>query len=175
MKKSGTPLIVVISGGCPVQLTEIKELADALILAWYPGEAGGYAVADIILGNENPSGRLPVTFVKDVNDLPPFEDYSMKGRTYKYMTKEPLYYFGYGLSYSNFEYTNLKMQQEVKAGEKVKISVDVKNTSTKDGDEIVQVYITDNQASCPVPVRQLAAFKRISLKAGEAKICRTCH
>ena len=85
------------------------------------------------------------------------------------MTKEPLYYFGYGLSYSNFEYTNLKMQQEVKAGEKVKISVDVKNTSTKDGDEIVQVYITDNQSSCPVPVRQLAAFKRISLKAGEAK------
>ena len=169
LEKSGTPLIVVISGGCPVQLTEIKELADALILAWYPGEAGGYAVADIILGNENPSGRLPVTFVKDVNDLPPFEDYSMKGRTYKYMTKEPLYYFGYGLSYSNFEYTNLKMQQEVKAGEKVKISVDVKNTSTKDGDEIVQVYITDNQASCPVPVRQLAAFKRISLKAGEAK------
>lgn len=169
LEKSGKPLIVVISGGCPVQLTEIKELADALILAWYPGEAGGYAVADIILGNENPSGRLPVTFVKDVNDLPPFEDYSMKGRTYKYMTKEPLYYFGYGLSYSNFEYTNLKMQQEVKAGEKVKISVDVKNTSTEDGDEIVQVYITDNKASCPVPVRQLAAFKRISLKAGEAK------
>lgn len=85
------------------------------------------------------------------------------------MTKEPLYYFGYGLSYSNFEYTNLKMPQEVKAGDKVKISVDVKNTSTVDGDEIVQVYITDNQASCLVPVRQLAVFKRISLRPGEVK------
>ena len=167
--ETGKKVIVCNFTGSAMNLSEAEEKAEAVIQAWYPGSQGGKALANILFGEVSPSGKLPITFYRTLDELPDFTDYSMKGRTYKYMTKEPLYYFGYGLSYSNFEYTNLKMQQEVKAGEKVKISVDVKNTSTKDGDEIVQVYITDNQASCPVPVRQLAAFKRISLKAGEAK------
>ncbi len=164
------PLIVVMSGGCPVQLDEISEIADALIYAWYPGEAGGTALADVIMGNANPSGRTPITFVKSVDDLPPFEDYNMEGRTYRYMRdKEPLYPFGYGLSYSDFVYSDLKMADKVKAGQPLEVSVMVKNASKLDGDEVVQLYITDNEATVPVPVRQLAAFKRISLKGGESE------
>ncbi len=163
------PLIVVVTGGCPVELDEVREIADALIYAWYPGEAGGYAVADIVLGNANPSGRTPITFVKSVDDLPPFDDYTMEGRTYKYMTKEPLYPFGYGLSYSTFEYSNLTLPKSVKAGAAATVTVDVTNTSALEGDEVVQLYITDDKADVPVPVRQLAAVARVTLAAGQTK------
>ncbi len=170
LDKANKPLVVVVSGGCPVQLTEIRELADALIYAWYPGEAGGYAVADVVLGKANPSGRTPMTFVESLDQLPDFEDYSMEGRTYKYMRDvEPLYPFGYGLSYSTFEYSDLKFAPTIKAGEKQSVTVTVTNTSKIDGDEVVQLYITDKEASVPVPVRELAAIKHISLKAGESK------
>lgn len=163
------PLIVIVSGGCPVQLNLIREIADALILAWYPGEAGGNAIADIVLGNANPSGRTPVTFVKSLKQLPDFEDYSMKNRTYRYMTEEPLYPFGYGLSYSNFEYDELYVPDKAKAGEKIEVGVTVKNTSRIAGEEVVQLYLTDDDASVTVPVRQLAAFKRVFLNPGESK------
>ncbi len=172
VKSKGKKLVVVVSGGCPVQLTEVRELADALIFAWYPGEAGGYALADIVLGNENPSGRTPMTFVKSVDDLPPFEDYSMEGRTYRYIRDyEPLYPFGYGLSYSTFSYSNLTFEKSViNAGAEQSVEVTVENTSKVDGEEVVQLYITDKSASVAVPVRQLAAIARVSLKAGERRV-----
>ncbi|MFR9650610.1 MAG: glycoside hydrolase family 3 N-terminal domain-containing protein [Rikenellaceae bacterium] len=170
LTKAGKELIIVVSGGCPVQLNEIREMADALIYAWYPGEAGGYALADIVLGKANPSGRTPMTFVQSLDDLPPFEDYSMEGRTYKYMRdKEPLYPFGYGLSYSTFEYSDLELAKSIKAGEPQRVSVKVTNSSDRDGEEVVQLYITDVKASTVVPVRQLTAIKRVPLKAGETK------
>lgn len=163
------PLIVVVNAGCPVQLKEIKEIADAVIMAWYPGEAGGTALADLIMGRANFSGRTPVTFVKDAEQLPAFDDYNMTGRTYKYMTDEPLYPFGYGLSYSTFAYDKLEMPKQVKAGEALQVRVRVTNTSKIKGDEVVQLYITDDKANVPVPVRQLAAIQRVNLLPGESK------
>ncbi|KAB6146739.1 glycoside hydrolase family 3 protein [Bacteroides xylanisolvens] len=162
-------LVVVLTGGCPIILTEIRELADALIYAWYPGEAGGKALGDILFGNESPSGRVPITFVKSLEDLPPFENYNMEGRTYKYMKKVPLYPFGYGLSYTTFEYTGLNMPSTIKAGEALIVSVKVKNTGMTDADEVVQLYISDDVASVQNPIRRLAAFTRVSLKSGEEK------
>ncbi len=168
---SGTPLVVVVSCGCPVQLNELKELCDALIFAWYPGQAGGYALADVVLGEANPSGRTPITFVESLDHLPPFEDYSMEGRTYKYMREhKALYPFGHGLSYSSFEYSDLALSKSIKAGEPQVVSVRVKNSSERDGDEVVQLYVTDLEASVPVPVRQLAGVDRIHLKAGESAV-----
>ncbi len=166
------PIIVVITGGCPVELGEIKELADAVLYAWYPGEAGGKAVADLILGKASPSGRTPLTFVKDVNRLPAFEDYSMEGRTYKYMTDTDniLYPFGYGLSYSTFDYEDMDVPEKVKAGDPVKVSVKVTNDGQMNAEEVVQVYVTDEEASVPVPVRQLAGIKRVALAPGESQI-----
>ncbi len=170
LDEAGKPLVVVVTGGCPVQLNEIRELADALIFAWYPGEAGGYAVADVVLGNANPSGRTPITFVESVEHLPPFEDYSMEGRTYKYMREhKPLYPFGYGLSYSTFEYDDLTLSKKINAGDTQCVEVNITNTSDRDGEEVIQLYITDVEASVPVPVRQLAAIQRVALKAGESK------
>ncbi len=170
--RAGKKMIVVVSGGCPVELTEIREIADALIYAWYPGEAGGYALADVVFGNENPSGRTPMTFVRSVEDLPPYEDYSMEGRTYRYIRDyEPLYPFGYGLSYSTFEYSDLTFAKDiVSAGAEQSVTVTVKNTSAHDGEEVVQLYISDVQASVITPVRQLAAIARVNLKAGESKV-----
>ncbi len=166
------PLVVVVTGGCPVQLNEIRELADALIMAWYPGEAGGYALADILYGNANPSGRLPLTFVESVDDLPDFENYDMEGRTYRYMTEhKPLYPFGYGLSYTSFDFSDIECEKSIKKGaETVEVSVKVTNTGERDGEEVVQLYVTDNEASVPVAVRQLGAMDRVALKAGESKI-----
>ncbi|MFI3279465.1 MAG: glycoside hydrolase family 3 N-terminal domain-containing protein [Rikenellaceae bacterium] len=169
--KANKPLVVVVTGGCPVQLTEIRELSDALLFAWYPGQAGGYALADIILGNANPSARTPITFVESLEHLPAFEDYSMEGRTYKYMREhKPLYPFGYGLSYSTFDYNDLQLSQTIKAGETQRVTIRVTNSSDRDGDEVVQLYITDLKASVAVPVRQLSDTKRVSLKAGESKM-----
>ncbi|MFA6677328.1 MAG: glycoside hydrolase family 3 N-terminal domain-containing protein [Bacteroidales bacterium] len=162
-------LIVVVSAGSPVNLKEINEIADAVIYAWYPGEEGGDALADIIYGNVSPSGKTPLTFVKSLDQLPDFKNYDMEGRTYKYMNKEPLFPFGYGLSYTTFKYEDLIMPKTIKAGENVTVKVDITNTGNMDSDEVVQLYITDDEASAPVPVRQLAAFKRVSLKKGETK------
>lgn len=162
-------LVVVLTGGCPVLLNEIRELADALIYAWYPGEEGGTAFADLLFGRISPSGHTPLTFVKSLDQLPPFDDYSMKGRTYRYMDSDVLYPFGYGLSYTTFDYSNLVCPEYVKAGEELKIKVDVKNTGKMQSDEVVQMYITDMESTVDTPVRQLCAFKRINLKPGETK------
>ncbi len=168
-------LVVVIASGTPVILTEISEIADAVIYAWYPGQAGGYALADVLFGNASPSGRAPMTFVKSLDQLPPFIQYEMTGRTYKYMTEEPLYPFGYGLSYATFEYSGLVAPKSVKAEDSATIKVKVSNTSSVDADEIVQLYVSNEDAGKDLtPIRRLADFKRISLKAGETKEVTLC-
>ncbi len=162
-----TPLIVVITGGSAIAIPEIDEMADAILFAWYPGEQGGHALADILFGDVNPSGRLPVTFYKSTDDLPPFEDYSMEGRTYKYFRGDPLYPFGHGLSYSGFKYSNLNLAYDNK---KIKLSFKIKNTGEYAGDEVVQVYAKKLDPQVPQPIKKLIAIKRISIKEGEEKI-----
>ena len=169
---SGQPLIAVVTGGTPMELQEVSEIADAILYSWYPGESGGNAVADIIFGHKSPSGRSPMTFVKDVTKLPDYADYRMTGRTYRYMADEDniMYPFGYGLSYVDFEYSDLVVAEKMKAGESLKLSVTVKNTGKMAADEVVQVYVSDKEASVEVPIRRLAGFDRISLNPGESKV-----
>ena len=168
--KSGAKVIVVLTGGSPVILKEVSELADALIYTWYPGEEGGNALGDMLFGKIAPSGHTPVTFVKSVDQLPPFNNYSMSGRTYRFMKKTPLYPFGYGLSYTTFNYSGLKYDKKIKNGEDLKVEVTVKNTGSIKSDEVVQVYITNEDTEKITPIRQLCAYKRISLRPGESKI-----
>lgn len=161
------PLVFVNMSGSAVSMNWENENVPAIIQAWYPGQAGGEAVADIIFGDYNPAGRLPVTIYRSVSQLPHYENYDMAGRTYRYFKGEVLYPFGYGLSYSRFKYNNLKVSsKKLKKGKNITVSVEVKNISATDGDEVVQVYISDNESEYPVPVKSLKAFKRIHLKAG---------
>lgn len=160
------PLIVVLTGGSALAIPEINELADAILFAWYPGEQGGNALADILFGDVNPSGRLPVTFYKSDNDLPAFENYTMEGRTYRYFRGEPLFPFGYGLSFTRFEYSNMVVKTD---SEKIQVTFSVKNTGDYDGDEVIQIYTRKMNPIFWRPIRQLVGFKRISLKKGEQK------
>ncbi len=169
LQKTGKPIVYVNFSGSAIALNWENENLPAVIQAFYPGEATGTALARLLFGEFNPSGRLPVTFYKSVNDLPDFKDYRMQGRTYRYFKGEPLWEFGYGLSYSAYSYKNLQLPESAKAGSEIKISVDVTNTGNMDGEEVVQVYVTDKDATVPVPVRSLAGFKRVVLKAGETK------
>jgi beta-glucosidase len=146
-----------------------KEHADAILDAWYSGEEGGTAIAQTLAGLNNPAGRLPVTFYKSVAQLPVFEDYSMKNRTYRYFEGEPLYPFGYGLSYSKFEYSHLKLSTaKLKAGEPLSVDADVKNASAREGDEVVELYLSFPK-SAAAPIRALRAFTRVHLGGGETK------
>lgn len=161
------PIVTIVTGGSPINLAEVEALSDAVLFAWYPGEEGGNAIADIIFGKVSPSGRLPITFPKSYEQLPAYEDYSMKGRTYKYMTEEPLYPFGFGLSYTNFKYQNLKVSNaSISNGDSIQLSAEVVNSGKVDSDEVVQLYIKDITASFDVPNYQLIDVKRIHLKAG---------
>ena len=162
------PIVVVLLNGSALSINWAGENVPAILEAWYPGEEGGTAIADVLFGDYNPGGRLPLTFYKSVDQLPPFEDYNMRGRTYRYFKGDPLYPFGFGLSYTSFKYENLKLSaKSVKAGEGVKVSVDVRNAGDRAGDEVVQLYVTDVAASVPTPIRSLAGIKRIFLKPGE--------
>lgn len=164
------PLIVVVTGGSPRAIPDIHEMADAVIWAGYPGQAGGEALADLVFGKENPSGRLPVTVPYRTEDLPPFEDYSMEGRTYRYMEREPLYPFGFGLSYTRFHYGSLRLQKEqVHPGDSLRLAVEVTNAGQTPGEEAVQVYLEAREVSVRVPRYRLAAFQKVSLEAGERK------
>jgi len=169
IKLSGKPIVLVLLNGGPLSVNWANENIDAILDAWYPGEEGGNAIADAIFGNYNPAGRLPVTCYASVNDLPPFEDYNMKERTYRYFSGTPLYEFGYGLSYTTFKYSNIKAPATVRTNENVKVSVDVKNTGTMDGDEVIELYTKIVDAKVPVPIHALQGFKRIFLKTGEKK------
>jgi beta-glucosidase len=166
--ETGTPVILVLMNGSAVSINWADEHIPAILEAWYPGQAGGTAVAEAIFGLTNPGGRLPVTFYQSASDLPAFDDYSMENHTYRYFTGQPLYPFGFGLSYSTFTYRNLQIVPEsVKAGDPVSIQVEVENTGQHLGDEVVQLYLKDVEASLPVPLLQLQGFTRVRLAPGE--------
>ena len=164
------PIVAIVTGGSPINLSEVQELADAVLLVWYPGEEGGNAVADILFGKVAPSGKLPITFPKSLAQLPPFEDYSMKGRTYKYMNVDPMYPFGFGLSYTTFSYSEIKTSSKnISKKEDVTVTVKVTNTGKVKSEEVVQLYVSDLKASVDVPNFQLNAMKRIVLEPNESK------
>ena len=167
---TGKPVILVLTSGSAVAINWAEENIPAIIQLWYSGEEGGTALADVLFGDYNPAGRLPVTFVKSLDQVPDFTDYSMKNRTYRYMKDEPLYPFGYGLSYTEFEYSELKTSTDkVRPGEAVEIQVLVENIGCYDGDEVVQLYVSIPDASVTVPIRSLQGFARIHLGKGEKK------
>jgi beta-glucosidase len=162
---SGKPVVVVLTSGSAVSANYAAGRASALLAAWYGGEEAGTAIAETLAGVNNPAGRLPVTFYRSVDQLPPFEDYAMKGRTYRYFKGEPLYPFGFGLSYSSFEYSGLGLKRTPNGAE---IRATVRNTSTRDGDEVVQLYVGGG-SEAEAPVRSLRGFRRIRLRAGESR------
>lgn len=169
MKATGKPVVLVLINGSALSVNYAVEKMDAILTAGYPGQEGGNAVADVLFGDYNPAGRLPVTYYKSVDQLPAFENYDMEGRTYRYFRQTPLYPFGFGLSYTHFTYSDLNLQKEAKMGENINVSVKVTNAGDRDGDEVVQLYLTDEKASTPRPIRSLEGFIRISLKKGETK------
>ena len=170
LKESGKPVILVLTGGSPIELEWAAENIPAILMAWYPGEAGGPAVADVLFGRANPSGRLPVTFVKSLDQVPPFGEYAMRGRTYRFLEAAPRWRFGYGLSYTTFAYRNLRLSwPRICEGGFVTVKADVTNTGSRAGEEVAQMYVRDLAASVPVPRCQLAGFSRVALRPGQTK------
>ncbi len=174
----GKRIVLVLLNGSALAVSWAAENVPAIVEAWYPGQASGEAIADVLFGDYNPAGRLPVTFYRSVGDLPPFEDYRMENRTYRYFRGEPLFPFGYGLSYTKFAYSNLRLSKKTITLNKaaadasesaVTISVDVQNVGDRAGDEVAQLYISDLAASVPTPIRQLAGFERVHLEPGQTK------
>ncbi len=163
------PLVVVLMNGSALSVNWANENANAILDAWYAGEEGGTAIAQTLAGANNPAGRLPVTFYKGVEQLPPFEDYSMKNRTYRYFDGQPLYPFGYGLSYSKFEYSNLKLSAStLNAGDPLGVEAEVKNISERDGDEVVELYLSFPKSPYS-PTHALRGATRIYLASGETQ------
>ncbi|NMC46205.1 MAG: glycoside hydrolase family 3 protein [Chloroflexi bacterium] len=164
---SGTRIVLVLTGGSPIALGEIEDMVDAILFIWYPGMEGGRAVADVLFGDVSPSGKLPLTFPKSLNQIPPFDDYGMNNRTYRYMTEEPLYPFGFGLSYSTFEYSHLHLEKEnITLGDSLQLTFTLRNSGSQMAAEVVQFYLTDLEASTIVPLHHLIGFERIELPAG---------
>ncbi len=169
-KAGDKPIVLVLKSGSAIDLSEISKYVDAIIYAWYLGEQGGNAIADIIFGDINPSGKLPITIPKSLADIPPYNDYNMDNRTYKFTRYNPMYPFGFGLSYSNFVYSNLSLERKkIKMGNLIKLNFELKNDSKISGDEVFQVYIKDIDASFRTPNSSLIFFKRIHLKSGEKR------
>jgi len=167
--KSNPNTIVVLVAGSSLAINWIQDNIPAIVNAWYPGEQGGNAIADVLFGDYNPAGRLPLTYYKSTADLPAFDDYEVfNGRTYMYFDKKPLYAFGYGLSYTTFNYSNINLDKPVmERGDTVTVNVDIQNTGKFNGDEVVQLYIHQKSDSLKLPQRQLKAFQRINLKKDE--------
>jgi beta-glucosidase len=166
----GAKIILVLTGGSPIALGEVEDMVDAILFVWYPGMEGGRAVADVLFGDVLPSGKLPITFPKSLDQLPAFDDYSMNGRTYRYMTEEPLYPFGFGLSYSKFEFSDLQLDKQTLAIEdSLNISLTLTNSGGSDSAEVAQFYLSDIHASSIVPLHHLVGFERVALKAGDSK------
>jgi beta-glucosidase len=169
MKSTGKPLVVLLMNGSALAVNWANDHANAIVDSWYAGEEAGTAIAQTLAGEYNPAGRLPVTFYKGVEQLPDFEDYNMKNRTYRYFTGQPLYPFGYGLSYSSFDYSGLKFSNPtLQAGSPVDVDINVKNTGKRDGDEVVQLYITFPKMP-GAPLKALRGFTRVHLKSGESR------
>ena len=165
---TGKPLVVILQNGSALAVHWAQEHAGAILEAWYPGEEGGTAIAETLAGENNPAGRLPLTFYSSLSQVPSFNDYSMKGRTYRYFSDKPLYPFGFGLSYTTFAYTSIKLPSStIKAGDPVNVEGDVKNTGSVAGDEVVELYLTQPKAS-DTPIRVLAGFTRVHLNPGQS-------
>jgi beta-glucosidase len=165
---SKTPIVAIVTGGSPMNLSEVHELADAVLLTWYPGEEGGNAVADLVFGKVSPSGRLPVTFPKSLAQLPAYEAYGMKGRTYRYLEAEPMYPFGFGLGYGKFTYSGAKLSATKTAKNKpVELTATVTNTGGMASEEVVQLYLTHPQkAGAQTPLFALKSYQRVKLAPG---------
>lgn len=163
------PTVLVLLNGSALAFNWEKEHVPAIIEAWYPGQAGGTALADILFGDYNPSGRLPLTFYQNINDIPPFDDYNMSGKTYRYFEGTPLYEFGYGLSYTTFAYGNLVVPEVVRAGQSLSLDVEVTNTGQQSGEEVVQLYVSHPESKNKTAIRSLQGFTRVSLAPGETQ------
>ena len=162
----GKKLFSLIFPDHPLLLEPETKYCQAILQAWYPGQSGGKAAAEVLFGDYNPAGRLPVTFYRNIAQLPDFEDYNMTGRTYRYFKGDPLFPFGYGLSYTTFNYDNIKLDQTIKVGETAKMVIPVTNAGNRDGEEVVQVYLK-KQEDAEGPVKTLRAFKRVQIPAGK--------
>lgn len=170
LKQTGKPLVFVMMTGSALAIPWEAENVPGIINAWYGGQAAGTAIADVLFGDYDPAGRLPITFYRSDSDLPSFSDYAMTGRTYRYFKGEALFPFGYGLSYSTFTYSDLKFPSGIKKGITLHLEVKLTNTGKMDGEEVAQVYVTHTGKELHAPVRALKGFQRIFLKAGETRI-----
>jgi len=165
LARTGKPLIVVLQSGSALAVNWANEHADAVLEAWYPGEEGGTAIAETLAGDNNPAGRLPLTFYRSLDQVPAFDDYAMQGRTYRYFSGRPLYSFGYGLSYTTFAYSNLKLaSSSLAAGDPLKVEADLENSGAQAGDEVVELYLTQPKAF-ETPRHVLGGFTRVHLAA----------
>ena len=169
LSSAGKPVILALMSGSALAVNWEKANIPAILQLWYPGEEGGTALADVLFGDYNPAGRLPVTLYKSVDQLPAFDDYNMKERTYRYFTGEPLYSFGYGLSFTRFSYGNLEVPAEIRAGDSARVSVEVSNVGASAGDEVVELYVKNLTSSATVPIHALAGFTRVHLGPGEVR------
>ena len=170
LQATGKPVVVVLTAGSALAVDWAQQHAAAILMAWYPGQRGGNAVADVLFGDANPAGRLPVTFYKADEVLPPFDDYAMQGRTYRYFHGKPLYAFGHGLSYTSFSYADLSLDRaRVGVSDQMKVSLQVGNTGTRAGDEVVQLYLRRIGADKDSALKELRGFQRISLQPGESR------
>ncbi len=167
---SGSPIIYINMSGSAIAMPWIDENISAIVQAWYPGQNGGTAVADVLFGNYNPAGRLPVTFYSSTEDLPPFTNYDMTNRTYRYFTGKPLYAFGHGLSYTQFKYNNIQVSNKnlEKDGD-VLVTISIKNIGSMSGEEVAQLYVRHLNSPIPQALQSLAGFKRVSLEKGTTK------
>ena len=169
VKKLGKPMVLVLMNGSALSIPQEDKLFPAILEAWYPGQAGGTAIADVLFGDYNPAGRLPVTFYNDVKDIPPFDNYAMEGKTYRYFKDKTLYDFGFGLSFTKFAYSNIYTDKTTKGDKPQQVTVDVKNTGKLKGDEVVQLYLSHINCPYTMPIRSLEGFQRINLNPGETK------
>jgi beta-glucosidase len=171
LQATGKPVVLVLMTGSAIAVEWAQKNIPAIVVGWYPGQQGGNAVADVLFGAVSPAGRLPVTFYRSVDQLPPFSDYGMKGRTYRYFTGHPLYPFGHGLSYTRFEYSDLRVDRpRVGARDSVNVSVHVKNVGTRAGDEVVQLYARSLGTRVPDVNKELRGFERVPLAPGEQRL-----
>jgi len=162
--------VFVNCSGSAIAMPGLAEQLPAILQAWYPGEQGGRAVAEVLFGDVNPGGRLPITFYRSSDDLPAFDDYSMSNRTYRFFNGQPLFAFGHGLSYTKFAYNGAKIDRDtVGPAGSVRLAVKVENSGSRDGDEVAQVYVRQRTASVATPVKALKGFARVHLKAGETQ------
>ncbi len=166
---TGKPVVLVLLNGSALSIDWAAEHVRAIVEAWYPGQAAGTAIADVLFGDYDPAGRLPVTFYRSVNQLPAFTDYRMAGRTYRFFRGDVLFPFGFGLSYTEFRYRDLRAPREVRAGDSALVSVEVENAGAVAGEETVELYLTALDGDARTPIRSLEAFQRVPLRAGERR------